>query len=156
MATTQHVGKAGQFAVMGELALRGYNVAIPEIDTGDDVFAFDDGRGVLWRVQVKAATPTAQKTSRRYQFRCGESAIATPVVPDLTFVLALRDPPGWRFLVLARNLLRNYVVAHGLGSLSTAGDYRQLSVTLHDDGRAVCSGVDLSHHVEDFAVWPPI
>ena len=156
MATTQHVGKAGQFAVMSEPALRGYNVAIPEIDTGDDVFAFDDGRGVLWRIQVKAATPTAQKTSRRYQFRCRESAIRAPVTPELTFVFALRDAARWRFLVPARNLLRNYVVAHGLGSLSTAGDDRQMSVTLHDDGRAVCSGVDLSHHPGDFSVWPPI
>ena len=40
--------------------------------------------------------------------------------------------------MLARNLLRNYVVAHDLGSLDPAADYRQISVTLHDDGRAVC------------------
>ena len=89
MATTQHVGKAGQFAVMFELALREYNVAIPEIDTGDDVFAFDVARGALWRIQAKAATPSVQKTSRRYQFRCRETAIATPVFPDLTFVMAV-------------------------------------------------------------------
>ena len=154
MPTTLHVGKAGQLAVMSELSLRGYNVAIPEIDTGDDVFVVDDLKGTLWRIQVKTAMPKPQKTSRRYQFRCRESAISTPVTPEATFVFVLRDGSGWRFLVVARNLLYNYVVANSLGSLS--GDYRQIAVTLHDDGRAECSGVDLCHHLGDFAAWPAI
>jgi hypothetical protein len=41
------MGKAGQLAVMAEFALRGYNVAMPEIDIGDDIFAVNDDNGNL-------------------------------------------------------------------------------------------------------------
>jgi len=36
MAQSGYVGKAGQLAAMAEFLLRGYNVAMPEVDVGDD------------------------------------------------------------------------------------------------------------------------
>ena len=63
MPGTHYVGKAGQLAVMAELALRGYNVAIPEMDIGDDVFVLNDATGALSRVQVKTANGTKQERS---------------------------------------------------------------------------------------------
>lgn len=33
-----YLGHAGQMAVMAEFLVRGYNVAIPEVDVGDDIF----------------------------------------------------------------------------------------------------------------------
>jgi hypothetical protein len=33
-----YTGKSGQLAVMAELVSRGYNVAVPEVDAGDDIF----------------------------------------------------------------------------------------------------------------------
>lgn len=33
-----YVGRAGQMAAMAEFLLRGYNVAVPEVDVGDDIF----------------------------------------------------------------------------------------------------------------------
>ena len=42
MAKPQHIGTAGQLAVMSELCFRGYNVAMPEIDIGDDIFVVTD------------------------------------------------------------------------------------------------------------------
>jgi hypothetical protein len=38
MPGSGYVGKAGQLAVMGEFLLRGYNVAMPEVDVGDEIF----------------------------------------------------------------------------------------------------------------------
>ena len=35
MEKKSHLGKAGQLAAMAEFLLRGYNVAIPEVDVGD-------------------------------------------------------------------------------------------------------------------------
>jgi hypothetical protein len=154
VATSLHVGKAGQLAVMSEFSLKGYNVAIPEIDTGDDVFVVDDQKGAMWRIQVKTANATLQKKSRRFQFRSRESAIVTPVTPESTFIFVLRVDNLWRFLIVARNILHNYVVANSLGTL--AGDYRQICVTLHNDGRAICSSVDLTHHLDDFSAWPSL
>jgi hypothetical protein len=54
-----YVGRAGQMAVMAELLWRGWNVALPEVDVGEDVFVVKDESGELWRVQVKTATATA-------------------------------------------------------------------------------------------------
>ena len=50
---------------MAELALLGYNVSLPEVDKGDDVFVVNDDTGQLWRLQVKGATP--QKSGGKYQ-----------------------------------------------------------------------------------------
>jgi len=61
---------AGHLAVMSELALRGYNVAIPQIDVGDDVFVVNDETGVMSRLQVKTSSRTRQKQSTKYQFNC--------------------------------------------------------------------------------------
>lgn len=75
MPGTHYTGKAGHLAVMGEFAFRGYNVAMPEIDKGDDVFVVQDRTGVMWRLQVKTAVGVDQRTSRRYQFRVRETMI---------------------------------------------------------------------------------
>lgn len=40
---------------MAELVSRGYNVAVPEVDIGDDIFVVRDRDGQLSRVQVKTA-----------------------------------------------------------------------------------------------------
>jgi hypothetical protein len=49
-----HFGRAGEYAAMSEFLLRGYNVAIPSVDVGDDVFIVDDREGTTRRVQVKS------------------------------------------------------------------------------------------------------
>jgi hypothetical protein len=58
MGASHYIGKAGHLAVMSELTLRGYNVAMPEIDKGDDVFAVKDATGAMWRLQVKTSQGT--------------------------------------------------------------------------------------------------
>jgi hypothetical protein len=154
MPGSQYVGKAGHLAVMGELSLRGYNVALPEIDKGDDIFAVNDATGAMWRLQVKTSSARVQAQSNAYQFRIRESAIQTPQTPELHFIFVMRQNDSWRFLVMDRSVLRNYVINNNLGT--AANDFRQISVTLHNDGRAICSGTDLRNHLEDWVTWPVI
>jgi hypothetical protein len=54
---------------MAELALRGYNVAIQEIDIGDDVFVLNDSTKQAVRIQVKTrkGKPAAVGTSACFQ-----------------------------------------------------------------------------------------
>jgi hypothetical protein len=40
---------------MSEFLIRGYNVAIPQVDVGEDVLVVDDRQGDVTRVQVKSA-----------------------------------------------------------------------------------------------------
>ncbi len=154
MPSTHYVGKAGHLAVMGEFCLRGYNVSMPEIDKGDDVFVVNDETGAMWRLQVKTSTGAKQNTSRKYQFRIRESQIQQPQSPELHFVFALRKINRWRFLVMDRAVLRNYVLNQSLGT--GAAPYRHFVFVLNDDGRCICSGVDLKNHIGDWATWPSL
>jgi hypothetical protein len=55
---TTHFGRAGEFFAMSELLLLGWNVAVPVVDIGDDVFVIDDNDKTTYRLQVKSAQPS--------------------------------------------------------------------------------------------------
>jgi hypothetical protein len=154
MPGTHYTGKAGHLAVMGEFTLRGYNVAMPEIDKGDDVFVVRDETGAMWRLQVKTSLGTDQQNSRRYQFRVRENMIQTAQTPELHFIFVMRNQGRWRFLVMDRAVLRNYVVNHQVGTLNN--DHRQITVTLNNNGNVTCSGQNLTNHLEDWNTWPEL
>jgi hypothetical protein len=149
-----YVGKAGHLAVMSELAMRGYNVAMPEIDKGDDVFAVNDATGALWRVQVKTATGSAQRTSTAYAFRIRQTAIEMQQNPELHFVFAMRADDRWRFLIIDRPGFHRCVLDHEIGALYRG--YRRINITLHHDGGATAGGLDVSGYLGAWNAWPPI
>lgn len=154
MPGKSHIGKAGHLAVMSELALRGYNVAMPEIDIGDDIFVVNDSSGAMWRIQVKTSSETKQKNSSRYQFRTRLSSITTPQTPDLHFVFVMRHQDRWRYAVVDRSVLNNYVAANNLGSQHNG--FLQIAMTLSNAGQLTASGITLTHHLENWATWPPL
>ena len=154
MAGSHYVGKAGHLALMGELCLRGYNVSIPEIDKGDDIFVVNDLTGAMWRVQAKTSVGTKQLFSRRYQFRLRESQIQNPQTPELHYVFIMRIGSRWRFLIMDRAVLRIYVRNQGLGTASES--HRVFTIVVHNDSRCMCSGIDLRSHVGDWATWPAL
>ena len=63
-----YLGKAGHLTVMSEFLTRGWNVAIPEVDIGDDIFVVQDDNGTLRRVQVKTSTSTQRQNSFSAKF----------------------------------------------------------------------------------------
>jgi hypothetical protein len=165
-----YIGKAGQLAVMAELAFRGYNVSLPEIDKGDDIFVVNDITRELWRIQVKGATP--QQRNGNYQVVILEKQITTKPKdksPDLHFVFALRttiesdmygDVAAWRFVVMTREQLRTYIderesVGKKLGSLKKKDLRRTLGITFDKKtGEARCSRTSWGKHVGDWTAWP--
>ena len=48
-----YLGRAGEFVVMSHFLMRGWNVAVPEVDIGDDIFVIEDAKGISLRIQVK-------------------------------------------------------------------------------------------------------
>jgi len=58
-----YLGKTGHLSVMSEFLTRGWNVAIPEVDIGDDIFVVQDDNGTLRRVQVKTSKSTVRKSN---------------------------------------------------------------------------------------------
>ena len=47
-----YLGKAGERYVMSEFLARGWNVAMPDVDIGDDIFVVGDNLGIFQRIQV--------------------------------------------------------------------------------------------------------
>jgi hypothetical protein len=118
MAGKGHVGKAGQLAVMAEFLLRGSNVAMPEVDLGDDIFVVHDRQGQLWRIQVKTAVGKPRGGGWRGKFSVASRQLATARTPHLHYVLAFRCGSGWEFLVLEREQLRREHTEQQAGSAS--------------------------------------
>jgi len=102
MEKRSHLGMAGQFAAMSEFLYRGYNVAVPAVDVGDDIFVVEDRRGTMWRLQVKTADQSDGEgatylLSRRQLYEVKEN--------ELFLMFMARQPQGWRFILIAREQL---------------------------------------------------
>ena len=138
---------------MAELALRGYNIATPEIDTGDDVFTVNDVTGAMWRLQVKTSNGRFRARTEQFSFRIRETAIQNPQTPELYFIFVLRREIGtWSFVVIERPVLRNY--AHnGLGTLHNG--YRNINMSFQRATQRLNGAQhDLTHHMNDWGTWP--
>jgi len=147
-----YISKAGHLAVMAEFALRGYNVAIPEIDKGDDVFVVDDRNRRLWRLQVKTATEQRHEGSGIYQVVVHEKQMITPPADgceDYWFVFAIRRDAFWQFIVISRAQLHTYAIENG----SLHGGRRTFSVTFNTQGQL--NGI-WRIHLDDWSAWPRI
>jgi hypothetical protein len=150
-----YIGRAGQMAVMAEFLLRGYNVAIPEVDVGDDIFVVTDSSGEYARVQVKTAlaVKTREGYSARYIIKLSQLERAT--VPETWYVFANRLTGSWvSFLIISRQSLYTLYELYQIGSLTSTG---LLSLYLsYSDRRVTCSDQDLTTYLNNWTDWPQI
>jgi len=145
---------------MGEFAIRGYNVALPEIDKGDDVYVLNEITGKLDRVQVKAATP--QTRDGCYQVVILDSQINTnpsPGMPELHFIFALRHQEQWRFVIVSRINLKKIIddrarIDKDFGSLNRKSRRRTLTLNISrkDESKVTCSQEPWT--MDDWSCWP--
>jgi hypothetical protein len=150
VVTSDHVGKAGQLAAMAELLLRGYNVAMPEVDRGDDIFVVENDSGQLWRIQVKTAIGKRTRTGWRAKYSIAFRQIETVKTPDLNFVLALRREASWEFLLFGRKALFDEVDQHQVGS--HIGPDVLLTVSFQD-AAVLCSRRNWQAHRNNWSAW---
>jgi len=99
-----HFGRAGEYFAMSELLLRGWNVAVPVVDVGDDVFMIDDNDKTTLRLQVKAADEVAEEDGVTAKFTLSREQLRTPQQVELFFMLLIRLKASakWHFFVLPR------------------------------------------------------
>ena len=107
-----HFGRAGEFFAMSELLLRGWNVAVPVVDVGDDVFVIDDNDKTTWRLQVKASERTrggegegAARATEEFCYSLSRKQLRTFQPVELFYMLMMRLERSWRFLVIPREVL---------------------------------------------------
>src|SRR4051812_8242912 len=102
-------GKAGQLAVMSELLCRGWNVAMPEIDVGDDVFAVMDSEREFVPIQVKTANANQQKKSYSATFEIPLAQLIQIKSQRLIYTLAIRLDSSWKsFIIIDQYILFGY------------------------------------------------
>lgn len=103
---TTHFGRAGEFYAMSELLLRGWNVAVPVVDVGDDVFVIDDNEKETYRVQIKSAEPRQlEDGSHLATFRLSRSQLKSLLAIELFYIFLVRVDVRWRFVVISREKL---------------------------------------------------
>lgn len=147
-----YVGRAGQMAVMAEFLSRGWNVALPEVDIGEDVLAVRDDTGELWRVQVKTATAQRQLDGYSAQFSISLKQLETPRTPDLIYVFAIRSNSGWEpFVIVSRRVLWDEFGEHRIGSVVDGHLILRFRST---NSKLECSQRDFLGYRDDWSRWP--
>ena len=111
-------GRSGQLALLAEFLVRQMNVAIPEVDVGDDVVVVRDDLDEITRVQVKSANAKPKKNPL-----CFTAAFKIPLKQlelgpqQLVYTFVVRRNDRWEeFVMVRRSVLYSLHSAHGLGS----------------------------------------
>jgi len=139
---------------MAEFLLRGWNVALPEVDIGEDMLAVKDDTGELWRIQVKTATAKPLQAGYSAQFNVSLSQLFGERFPDLVYVFAIRSFAGWEpFVVVSRRQLALEHTSHGVGSVSRDDLILRFSV---QGSHLRCSDRDFLAYRNDWSRWPVI
>jgi len=160
MAKYHYMAKAAHLAVMAELAARDYNVAMPEIDIGDDICAVNDTSGNFWRVQVKYGKLKVQKKSIAAIFSCREDQLQKPDTPELYYVFVFRTDDGWRYVVFSRDSLNTHYKSNGFGTRfiqkKTQQPYVNFRVTVSGASAWYGSGRDRKDVSSQISKWTDI
>lgn len=149
-----YLGKAGHLTVMSEFLTRGWNVAIPEVDIGDDIFVVQDDNGTLRRVQVKTSAPIHSKKGYKAQFNIPLRQLKNISNVPVHYVFIVRVDEGWsKPVIIRQDFLLDHFQNDKIGSLHK----ENLNIHLYFSGKGVtCKNVDFSKYVADFSDFPII
>lgn len=168
-----YVAKGGHLAVMSELLMRGWNVAIPEVDVGDDIFVVQDEDGTLKRVQVKTsqATPlqlppkggraltrktTSPKTQNGFkaQFNLPLKQLENLSKSLVHYIFIVRNQNKWTDPIIIR---QDYLLYHyqkdKIGSKYK--DYLNLRFSFRKN-KVFSSRIDMTKYISDYTEFPII
>ena len=149
-----YLGRAGHLIVMSEFLIRGWNVAIPEIDIGDDIFVVQDESGILRRVQVKTSTSTTTKKGFSGRFQIPLRQLTNISNVFLHYAFMVRNSNQWtKPVIIRQDVLLNHFETDNIGSVH--GEMLNLYFSYFDD-RVNCSKIDLTQYVADFNDFPVV
>jgi hypothetical protein len=132
-------------AVQAELLARRCNVAVPEIDEGEDVFTFVFKKPDVTRIQVKTANAEPLKEAGRYAARVSVplEQLQEEEQEDLYYVFAIRLDDHWvDFVVVSHSELSAWNTDGGMGYVNLRAQELQLYLSFNPDA-LVCSGRNL-------------
>ena len=149
-------GKAGHLAVMSELLCRGWNVAIPEVDVGDDIFVVRDKDRNFLPVQVKSANGRKTKAGYKAQFSVPLIQLEEGKSPDLVYVFVVRVDNVWKsFSIIKRfDLYSMYTSDNSIGTLNKKNLH--LDFFYDTSGNLKCTDFDLTTYINNWSPFPEI
>jgi hypothetical protein len=148
-------GRSGQLAVMAEFLVRELNVAIPEVDLGDDIVVVRHEDDQVTRVQVKTANAHEQQSPGQFaaQFSLSERQLESGP-PDLVYAFVVRRNDRWEeFIIVRRSVLQRLRVEYGVGSLDSRGAMILRLTFSEDDVKS--KSVSFQPFRRRFKPWPP-
>lgn len=151
---TLYKGKAGQLYVMSLLLARGWNVAMPEVDTGDDIFVVKDKSGDFRKVQVKttysAITQGNKKLKVKFNIPGKQLLLEQPVELIYIFVILLDKKFYPDILLIERNQLE-----YNLGLLKKKITTGNINFYLEFDDSGVSSqSLNMAEYMNNFSAFP--
>ncbi|PWK27787.1 hypothetical protein LV89_01194 [Arcicella aurantiaca] len=149
-----YFGKAGHLFVMSEFLLRGWNVAIPEVDVGDDIFVVKDFNGELVRVQVKTSKAIYLKNGGyTAQFKLSLKQLRDSI-KEVSYVLVVREIENWN-----QPIIIDQETLLGLYENQSSGSEYKDNLTLRltfKNGKVTNKQIDLTEYqnnFEDFIIF---
>lgn len=149
-----YLGKAGQLFTMSEFLARGWNVATPEVDVGDDLFVVEDKKGLFQRVQVKTAQAIERQGSYSVQFNVPMSQLEAFISPEIYYIFLVRKQSKWSdMLIIPRETLLAFYKNRHVGTV--ANDSLLLYFSFKEQTIS-CSKVDFTPFLDNFQDFPII
>lgn len=139
---------------MSEFLMPGWNVAIPEVDIGDDIFVVQDDNGTLRRVQVKTSASTSRKSSYSGQFSVSVKNLRNITNILVHYIFIVRHKDEWsKPVVIRQDYLLDHFESNNVGSEANGNITFYFS---YINGKVECSRQDFTKYVKNFADFPQI
>ncbi len=149
-----YLGKAGQLVTMSEFLARGWNVATPEVDVGDDLFVVEYKKGLFLRVQVKTAQAVERQDSYSVQFNVPIQQLEEAISPEIYYIFLVRRQSKWSDLfVIPREKLLELFREHQIGTIVENNLMLYLSFK---KPIVTCSKVNFTPFMDNFEDFPII
>lgn len=135
--------------MMSEFLMLGWNVAIPEVDIGDDIFVVQDLEGILRKVQVKTSASTKRKKAEfSAQFSVSAKNLKDILAISVHYVFVVRHQNKWyRPVIILQDDLLKYFEENNVGSESKGIINFRFS---YKESKVMCSGQDFTRYVDNF------
>lgn len=149
-----YLGEAGQAAATSYFLARGWNVATPKVDIGDDLFVIEDQEGFFFRIQVKTAQSLERKDRFGVRYSISLKQLQNRYNPELYYIFMVYRHNEWsNKIIIDRSNLLSMFLNHNIGSV--LGENLVLYFTFQD-AKVLCSGVDISDYRNNFEDFPVI
>lgn len=139
---------------MSEFLIPGWNVAIPEVDIGDDIFVVQDSNGTLRRVQVKTSASKKRKATYSGQFSASVKNLLNITNSFVYYIFIVRHNDEWSKPVIIR---QDYLLDHFENNkVGTEHNGNIIFYFSYLEGEVTCSGQHFTKYIRDFTDFPLI